>query len=239
MLITFEGLPGAGKTTQAALLADCLRHNGHTVTTLPDLATLDTEPIAATLITLLSATGDPYLRSGDAITDTLLSAAIRADLVATILDPALTTTPGAVVIEDRGIHTMASYAIASLLRDHRAPIDIALGWVQALSTLTGPRPTHALWLRIPPPLAAQRAAARAAASPTTAHRPEHQAYLNRVHHAYQLLAEHDPQLTALDIANLDPHHTHNAIHHALRRHSRTATLELTDCASRHPTGSCP
>ena len=239
MLITFEGLPGAGKTTQAALLADCLRHNGHTVTTLPDLATLDTEPIAATLITLLSATGDPYLRSGDAITDTLLSAAIRADLVATILDPALTTTPGAVVIEDRGIHTMASYAIASLLRDHRAPIDIALGWVQALSTLTGPRPTHALWLRIPPPLAAHRAAARAAASPTTAHRPEHQAYLNRVHHAYQLLTEHDPQLTALDVANLDPHHTHNAIHHALRRHSRTAQLGLTDCASRHRTGNCP
>lgn len=41
-------------------------------------------------------------------------------------------------------------------------------------------------------LAAHRAAARTAASPTTAYRPEHQAYLNRVHHAYQLLAEHDP-----------------------------------------------
>jgi hypothetical protein len=112
MLITFEDLPGAGKTTQAALLADCLRHNG--------------------------------------------------------------------------------------------PVDITLGWIRALTTLTGPRPTHALWLRIPPPLAAHRAAARAAASPTTAHPPEHQAYLNRVHHAYQLLAEHDPQLTALDVADLDP-----------------------------------
>lgn len=240
MLITFEGLPGAGKTTQTALLADCLRRNGHTVTALPDLATLDAEPIAATLIELLTATGDPYLRSGDAITDTLLTAAIRADLVATILDPALTTTPAAVVIEDRGIHTMASYAIASLLRDHRTPVDIALGWLHALTTLTGPRPTHALWLRIPPMLAARRAAARVAASPTTAHRPEHQAYLNRVHHAYELLAEHDPQLTALDVADLNPQHTHQAIHHALSRHSPTAKLGLTDCPSRHNlTDNCP
>jgi thymidylate kinase len=135
---------------------------------------------------------------------------------------------------------MASYAIASLLRDHRAPVDSALGWIQALSTLTGPRPTHALWLRIPPPLAAHRAAARAPASLTTAHRGEHQAYLNRVHHAYQLLAEHDPQLTALDVADLNPQYTHHAIHHALSRHSRTATLRLhTDCASRHLTGNYP
>ena len=37
MLITFEGLSGAGKSTQAGMLADCLRRQGRTVVTLADL----------------------------------------------------------------------------------------------------------------------------------------------------------------------------------------------------------
>ena len=120
MLITFEGLPGAGKSTQSRMLASCLEASGQPATVLPDLATLDTDPVTATLVDLLRTSGDPFLRSGDAIT--MITAAIRADLVATVLDPALAENPAAVVIEDRGIHTMASYAIAALLRQHRAPI---------------------------------------------------------------------------------------------------------------------
>ncbi len=129
MLISFEGLPGAGKSTQAALLATCLTHRGLPAVTLPDLATLDTDPVAATLIELFASSGDPYLRHGDAVTDTLLAAAIRADIVATRLEPALRPHQDQVVIEDRSIHTMQSYALVSLLRDHRVNIDLAVGWV--------------------------------------------------------------------------------------------------------------
>lgn len=150
MLITFEGLPGAGKSTQSRMLARCLEASGQPVIALPDLATLDTDPVAATLVDLLRTSGDPFLRTGDAITDTMITAAIRADLVATVLDPALAENlAAAVVIEDRGIHTMASYAIAVLLRQHRAT-DVALDWLDALTALAGPRPTRALWLRVPP-----------------------------------------------------------------------------------------
>jgi thymidylate kinase len=232
VLITFEGLPGAGKTTQAALLTQCLRHQGHTVATLPDLATLDTEPIAATLTELLTSAGDPYLRTGDAITDTLITAAVRADIVATVLDPALNSAPDAVVIEDRGIHTMASYAMASLLRQHRAPATVALGWLHALTTFAGSRRTHALWLRLPPDVAAHRAAARNPSARTN-HRPEHQAYLKRVNYAYKLLTDHDPQLTALDVADLDPKQTHKAVHQALSRMDHTADIDITACAAQH------
>lgn len=80
MLISFEGLPGAGKSTQAVLLTACLTYGGLPTVTLPDLATLDTDPVAATLIELFASSGDPYLRNGDAVTDTLLAAAIRADI---------------------------------------------------------------------------------------------------------------------------------------------------------------
>ncbi len=207
MLISFEGLPGAGKSTQAALLAACLTRQGLPAVTLPDLATLDTDPVAATLIELFASSGDPYLRHGDAVTDTLLAAAIRADIVATRIDPALSAHQDQVVIEDRGIHTMQSYALASLLRDHRATIDLALSWVHTLAALTGPRTGHALWLRLPVDEALRRASHRDQRAPT----PEHRSYLQWVNEAYTELAHRDPQLTVLDVGTLQPAEVHLAL----------------------------
>ncbi|MBI1758162.1 MAG: thymidylate kinase [Actinobacteria bacterium] len=218
MLITFEGLPGVGKSTQAALLTSCLRWHGHQVLTLPDLATLEAEPVAAAVIELMVSAADPYLRSGDAITDTLLTAAIRADLVATILDPALTISPPQIIIEDRGINTFQSYALASLQRDHRAPYSAALAWVQTLTAMAGPRPGVALWLRLPVDTAIHRATTRG--GPPA--RPEHRSYLHWVDHAYTTLAQHDPQLLTVDVGDGDPEHVHNAIHQLLIAHTEGA-----------------
>ncbi|ATY16992.1 thymidylate kinase (plasmid) [Amycolatopsis sp. AA4] len=234
MLITFEGLPGAGKSTQSRMLARCLESNGHHATVLPDLATLDTDPVAAALVDLLRTSGDPFLRSGDAITDTMITAAIRADLVATVLDPALAENPSAIVIEDRGIHTMASYAIAALLRQHRAPAQVALDWLSSITALAGPRTTRALWLRMPPAVAARRAGERGGD-----HRPaftgEQRAHLAWVDHAYALLAERDPQLTVLDAADLDPVGIHLAVHAALGQLSRPGDIDLGSCAGHQET----
>jgi thymidylate kinase len=220
-----------GQDHPGRLLAQCLRHQGHTVATLPDLETLETEPIAATLTELLVSAGDPYLRTGDAVTNTLITAAIRADIVATVLDPTLSSAPNAVVIEDRGVHTMASYAIASLLREHRATATVSLGWIHALTTRAGPRQTRALWLRLPPDLAAHRAAGRTP-SACTGRRPEHQAFLKWVNYAYELLADHDPQLTTLDVADHNAEQIHKAIHQALSRTDHAVDVGITACAAR-------
>ncbi|MDT8915115.1 hypothetical protein [Amycolatopsis sp. PS_44_ISF1] len=239
MLITFEGVPGAGKSTQVRMLARCLEASGQPVTVLPDLATLDTDPVAATLVDLLRTGSDPFLRTGDAITDTMITAAIRTDLVATVLDPALAQNPAAVVIEDRGIHMMASYAIAALLRQHHAPTDVALDWLSALTALAGPRPTRALWLRIPPKAAARRADDRGGDFPR-AFTGEQRSHLTWVDHAYTLLAERDPQLTVLEVTNLDPAETHLAIHAALRRVSQTGDIVSSPCTGHHePAGPPP
>lgn len=211
MLISFEGLPGAGKSTQAALLARCLTQHGLPTLTLPDLATLPTEPVAATLIDLLASSGDPYLRHGDAVTDSLLAAAIRAEILATLIDPVLDANPDTVLIEDRGIHTMQSYALAGLRRDHRASTDLAVTWVHTLAALTGQRAAHALWLRLPVTEALRRTSRRDQRSPT----PEHRCYLHWVNQAYTELAQRDPQLTVLDVGTLDPTEVHHAVHLAL------------------------
>jgi thymidylate kinase len=127
---------------------------------------------------------------------------------------------------------MATYAIASLLREHRAPADVALAWIQALTTLAGPRPAHAMWLRVPPAVAARRAAERAAVS-RPADRPEHRAYLNWVNYAYELLAEHDQQLTVLDVTDLDPRQAHEVVHRALSRYSDAIEPVSAECAGLH------
>jgi thymidylate kinase len=220
MLISFEELPGAGKSTQAALLATCLTQQELPAVTLPDLATLDTEPVAATLIDLFASSGDPYLRHGDAVTETLLAAAIRADILATRIDPALEEHSATVVIEDRGIHTMQSYALASLLRDHRASLDLAITWVQTLAALTGQRNGHALWLRLPVEEALRRVSRRDQRTPTA----EHRSYLHWVQQAYAHLAHRDPQLTVLEVGTLQPAQVHHTVHQVLCAGSRCAGL---------------
>jgi dTMP kinase len=116
MLISFEGLPGSGKTTQSGMLAERLRSQSMQVTCLPDLITLDAGDLCSRLVALFESSGDPFMRHGNVFTDTYLAAAIRADITATLIDPALRA--GHIVIEDRGVHTMYSCSLASVLRHH-------------------------------------------------------------------------------------------------------------------------
>ncbi|MGH9061667.1 MAG: phosphotransferase, partial [Acidimicrobiales bacterium] len=121
---------------------------------------------------------------------------------------------------------------ADLLREHRAPAEVALDWLNALTRLAGPRPTHALWLRVPPDLAARRADERGRER-HVAFTAEQRAHLTWVDHAYALLAERDPHLTVLNVGELDPEHAHLAVHAALRQISQTSDMNLGPCAGHH------
>ena len=92
-LISFEGIDGSGKSTQARLLAEALRGRGHTVT-------LTREPggsEGAEEIRRLVLEGDPARWSPE--TEILLFTAARRDHLEKTIQPALTR--GEVVITDR------------------------------------------------------------------------------------------------------------------------------------------
>ena len=93
MFITFEGIDGSGKSTQARLLADMLRKAGHEVV-------LTREPggsPGAEEIRRLVLEGDPDRWSAE--TEILLFTAARRDHLERVIDPALAA--GRIVISDR------------------------------------------------------------------------------------------------------------------------------------------
>jgi dTMP kinase len=100
VFISFEGLDGCGKTTQAALLADVARAAGREVVAVREPGgTAAGERIRALLL-------DPEARIAP-WAEALLYAAARAELVAEVIRPALDR--GATVIADRYVDSSLAY----------------------------------------------------------------------------------------------------------------------------------
>lgn len=100
-LITFEGIDGAGKTTQVALARDALERRGYSVlaTREPGGARLS-ERIRGLLL-------DPQFDEMAASAEALLYAAARSQLVEEVILPAL--QGGAVVLCDRFVDSSLAY----------------------------------------------------------------------------------------------------------------------------------
>lgn len=101
IFITFEGLDGAGKTTQIRLLERYLRQKGHDVlvTREPGGTPLG-EEIRKVLL-------NPYYRDIDGVTEMYLYAASRAQHVRQVIKPAL--EKGKIVLCDRFVDSSVAY----------------------------------------------------------------------------------------------------------------------------------
>jgi dTMP kinase len=141
VFISFEGLDGSGKTTQAAMLADALELEGITVVRVREPGGTTTgERIRELLL-------DRGSRIGPAA-EALLYAAARAQLVDEVIRPALER--GETVIADRFIDSSLAYqGVARGLG-----LDAVLAANQL--GLAGLMPTMTLLLELPPEQAARR-----------------------------------------------------------------------------------
>lgn len=145
MFISFEGLDGSGKTTQAGLLADALRGRGREVVAVREPGgTAAGERIRALLL-------DPGAEIAP-WPEALLYAAARAQLVADVIRPAVER--GAVVVADRYVDSSLAYqGVARGLG-----VDEVLA-VNAAGT-GGLLPDRTLLLELPRPEAASRRGGR-------------------------------------------------------------------------------
>ncbi len=101
VLITFEGIEGSGKSTQARLLVETLRAQGHEVLAVREPGgSAIAEKIRALLL-------DPVNTAMTPIAELLLYEAARAQLVAEIIRPALDR--GAIVVCDRFYDSTTAY----------------------------------------------------------------------------------------------------------------------------------
>ncbi len=178
--IAFEGGEGAGKSTQARLLAEALRARGLTVVvTREPGGTPGAEAIRALL---LLPPGEGWPPQAEA----LLFAAARADHVAHLIRPALTR--GDWVICDRFVDSSRAYQGGA-----GALGDDAITALHAFGS-DGMRPDRVILLEGDESALSARLAARGGAADAIEGRPAE--YHRAVAQAFRTLAEADPQAFA-------------------------------------------
>lgn len=184
--ITLEGGEGAGKSTQARLLATWLETRGHKtmVTREPGGS-----PLAENIRGLLL---NPAAERPDALTEALLFNAARRDHLGKVIQPALMA--GTTVICDRFADSTRAYQGAGGQLDPAA--------VDALEQLVvgEARPDLTIILDLPVETGLQRAAARHSATSGTAARDrfeaEDLAFHQRLREAFMVIAAREPQRCA-------------------------------------------
>jgi dTMP kinase len=176
VLITIEGLDGAGKSTLAEALAATIAARGRAVELLREPGGV---PVSERIRALVK---DPALAISSR-TEALLYAAARAQLVHERLEPLL--REGMVVLLDRFVDSSLAYQGAG-----RA---LGVPQVRAINVFaTGPiRPDLTLLLRIPPASGRERQHERGLQADRLER--ESEAFFATIAHAYEALAQAEPE----------------------------------------------
>jgi dTMP kinase len=189
MFLSFDGVDGAGKSTQIRLLADALCQRGRKVVTCRDPGST---PLGERLRTILLDHHDTPIHRRS---EMLLYMAARAQLVEEVIRPALAA--GSIVISDR-------YLLANVVyQGHAGGLDPAEIWRVGEVTVAGVIPRLVFLLDIPAAKAAsriQRAADRMEAQGL--------GFLEEVRQGFLLETRRNPQT----IVVLDADRSPEAIH---------------------------
>ena len=215
-LVNVEGTNGVGKTRLSRQAAERLGPRCVPLVELPDAppAGLPGQVIAA-----LHQDGDLFLRTGHPRTETLLLMGLQVHRFES-LGP---VTPGQVVLEDRGPHSVAIYQAAVLAETEQHSDEQALttAW-HILSTIESwrPQPTATILLFDDPRRCLQRFEQRIGRTATASER----SLMDRADRLYRLLAHtQQGQYYVLDRQQVDEPHAVAFITDVCQRAAATAT----------------
>ncbi|MFA4858427.1 MAG: dTMP kinase [Candidatus Margulisiibacteriota bacterium] len=179
MFITFEGCEGCGKSTQIGLLAKYLESQGlAVVTTREPGGTVFGQTLREILLADRPSAGGPASREAELF----LFAADRAEHVATIIQPALSS--GKIVLCDRYLDSTSAYQIGG----RGLPEDL-VHYINFISS-GGLVPDLTIFLDLPVAEGLKRVGKRG--GETTGFDKEQLDFHARVYRAYCLLAEQNP-----------------------------------------------
>lgn len=176
LFITVEGTDGSGKTTQIRLIEEYLRHKGYKVV-------LTREPGGTNISEKIrSITLDAGNTEMGAITEMLLYASARAQLVSEVIKPAIDN--GAIVICDRFIDSSLVY------QGFGRGIDLEVVMTVNRVAMNGIFPDITLFFDISPQIALER---RIAATGTDRIEKEKMDFHIRVYEGYKKVAQMYPE----------------------------------------------
>jgi dTMP kinase len=204
IFLSFEGIEGSGKSTQAALLADALRAHGHEVVVTREPGGTQRGQVLRHL--LLDPT-EPGLAPG---AELLLMLADRAQHVQELISPALAANK--VVITDRFVDSTTAY------QGYGRGFDRAL--LQQLNTLAcgGYMPVMTFLMDLPVTEGLQRARHRRGEMETADHfEAESVAFHERVREGFLAIARAEPQRVYVIDATRPKEDVHQHILSALQR----------------------
>jgi dTMP kinase len=203
MLITFEGIDGSGKSTQAQLLVEHLQAEGHAPLLVREPGGTDlSEQVRALLL-------DPTLEI-DSFAELLLFSAARAQLVTEKIKPALEA--GQIVVCDRFYDSTTAYQGAGRqLEDMK--------WLQQFhrKVTGGLVPDRTYLVEVSPDVALARRTANENAAPPDRMEAADAAFYQRVAAAYAALAANHPAR----FLRLDGERSIDALHADVKTDLRT------------------
>ena len=197
LFLSFEGIEGAGKSTQASLLADWLRGRWHEVVSVREPGGTGLgEDIRAALLAHRPGGMAPWC-------ELLLYMASRAQLVREVIRPALAR--GAVVIADRFAESSVAYQGGGRYLGAR-PVRTLYGWVTE-----GLRPHPVFLLDLDPAAGIRRILSSRGSSPLDRLESEPIAFHRRIRSTYLRMARREPDRFVVLDALEDPRATQEQI----------------------------
>jgi len=205
--VSIEGINGVGKTTAARSVAEALGARCLLLDELTDSG----DTLTGRVIAALSADGDPFLRTGNPVVETLALLALEVRKAERLASRDLAGV--GMILEDRGVDSVAVCQAAILCSQHpQTSPDAVARHVLSSARRWAVLPDATIVLTGDPRVCARRFADRTGwtLSPADVH------VLEQIDLLYRAAALRDPErFTLLDTANRSPQETAAAVQEAV------------------------